>query len=57
VVEECDETVFWLELIEEIIINKKDVLMPIHKEANELLNVFSVTKKKLKEKRNTPAKQ
>jgi four helix bundle protein len=50
VVEECDETVFWLELLEEIITNKKAVFLPLHKEALELLNVFSVTKKKLKEK-------
>jgi four helix bundle protein len=50
VVEECDETVFWLELLEEIITNKKEVFLPLHSEAIELLNVFSVTKKKLKEK-------
>jgi four helix bundle protein len=50
VVEECDETVFWLELLEDILINKKEQFLPLHKEAIELLNVFSVTKKKLKEK-------
>ncbi len=52
VVEETDETVFWLELIEDILPNKKDLFIPLHKEAIELLNVFSVTKKKLKEKQN-----
>jgi len=52
VVEETDETVFWLELIEDVLPNKKDLFIPLHKEATELLNVFSVTKKKLKEKQN-----
>ena len=52
VVEETDETVFWLELIEDILPNKKDLFVPLQKEATELLTVFSVTKKKLKEKQN-----
>jgi four helix bundle protein len=52
VVEETDETVFWLELIEDIIPNKKEQFVPLLKESNELLNVFSATKKKLKEKLN-----
>jgi four helix bundle protein len=52
VVEETDETVFWLEIIEDIIPNKKELFIPLLKEANELLNVFSSTKKKLKEKLN-----
>jgi four helix bundle protein len=50
VVEECDETVFWIELMEEILTNKKEHFLALHKEAIELLNVFSVTKKKLREK-------
>ena len=50
VVEECDETVFWLELIEDLLTNNNELFLPLHKEATELLNVFSVTKKKLKEK-------
>ena len=50
VVEEADETIFWLELIEDMIPNKRELIIPFLKEANELLNVFSVTKKKLKEK-------
>ena len=40
VVEETDETVFWLELLEDILPNKKDLFIPLHKEAIELLNVF-----------------
>ena len=50
VVEECDETVFWLELIEDLLPNKNELFLLLHKEAIELLNVFSSTKKKLKEK-------
>jgi four helix bundle protein len=52
VVEECDETVFWLELMQDLLINKKEPFVPLHNEAIELLNVFSSTKKKLKEKLN-----
>jgi len=37
-------------LLEEILIKKKELFLPLHKEAFELLNVFAVTKKKLKEK-------
>jgi four helix bundle protein len=50
VVEECDETVFWLELIEELSIPENRKLNELHSEANELLKVFSSTKKKLKER-------
>ena len=52
VVEETDETVFWLELISEIMPFQKEIFLPLISEANELLNVFSATKKKLKEKQN-----
>ncbi len=52
VVEECDETVFWLELPEEVMTNKKEQFLPLYKEASKLLNIFSATKKKLKEKNN-----
>jgi four helix bundle protein len=44
VVEDCDETLFWLELTEDIVPNKKELFLPLHEEAIELLNVFSVTK-------------
>jgi four helix bundle protein len=50
VVEECDETVFWLELIEELIIPENNKLTALQSEAIELLKVFSSTKKKLKER-------
>ena len=50
IVEECDETIFWLELIDEM--NPKFIpqIANLQKEAQELLCVFSSTKKKLKDK-------
>ena len=50
VVEECDETIFWLELIEEINPENKEKENSLINEAKELLYVFSTTKKKLKNK-------
>ena len=50
VVEECDETVFWLELLEELTSSNNENLNDLLTEANELLYVFSSTKKKLKGK-------
>lgn len=41
VVEETDETVFWLELLAEAEILKKDQLDLLMKEANELLAIFA----------------
>ena len=38
--EECDETVFWLEMIEELNLAKPEETMPLKKEANELLAIF-----------------
>lgn len=48
VVEETDETVFWLEIIEEAKILSKKELEEIANEANELLSIFAKTKKTLK---------
>lgn len=49
-VEECDETLFWLEmLIESELLQKKD-LAPILNENEELLKVFATVKHKLKYK-------
>jgi len=48
VVEECDETAFWLELMEETQLMNKEQLEPIKREVNELLRIFSTTKKNLK---------
>ena len=48
VVEECDETIFWLEMIGEMNPKNTEQIFHLQKEAQELLNVFSSTKKKLK---------
>lgn len=48
VVEEADETVFWLEVIEEVNMMKDlELLQIFKKEATEILNVTSAYKKKL----------
>ena len=50
VVEEADETVFWLEVIEEVNMMKDlEVLQSFKKEATEILNVTAAYKKKLGE--------
>ena len=48
VVEECDETEFWLGLLIDTEIISEKNLNPLRNEAIELLKIFSVTKKKLK---------
>jgi four helix bundle protein len=50
VVEECDETLFWLEFIEETYSLKNEKFKTLQTEVYELLAVFSTTKKRLKEK-------
>jgi hypothetical protein len=49
-VEECDETLFWLEFIEETYSLKNEKFKTLQTEVYELLAVFSTTKKRLKEK-------
>jgi len=48
-VEECDETLYWLELLSEAGLIEKAKLLQVQKEAIELLKIFSSTKKKLRE--------
>jgi len=48
VVEECDETLFWLNLLIDAELMKTEELIPLHKETEELLKVFATTKKSLK---------
>jgi four helix bundle protein len=50
VVEECDETIFWLELLEELTPLDEREIKELLKESNELLGVFATTKKKLRNK-------
>ena len=49
VVEECDETLFWLEILLETGSIPKEKLIPLHNEASELLKIFSSTRKTLKQ--------
>ena len=46
VVEEADETVFWLEIIKEININDIDETNQLLSEANEILKIMAASKKK-----------
>jgi four helix bundle protein len=48
VVEETDETQFWLELIEEANLLDKSLYSAIKDEANELIKIFTATKHKMK---------
>jgi len=50
VVEECDETLFWLEILSEADLYPKAKLLGKIVESNELLKIFSTTKKKLRDK-------
>ena len=52
VVEECDESVFWLEFLSDAEILTENQTNAIYKEAKELLRIFSTIKKKLRTKRD-----
>jgi len=52
-VEESDETVFWLEIIEESGLTQNVDLSFLKKEANELLSILASTKKTLKAKQQS----
>jgi len=47
VIEEADETLFWLELFERLYLNQKEKLFMLSSEANELLKIFSKARGKL----------
>lgn len=47
VIEECDETLFWLELIEESLIYTKPELKTLQTEVTEILRVVSKARKTL----------
>ncbi|HTP12437.1 MAG TPA: four helix bundle protein [Bacteroidota bacterium] len=49
VVEESDETVFWLELMEELDIMSKDSLIDLKREANELVSIFAASQRTLRQ--------
>ncbi len=48
VVEECDEAVFWLELLKEANIIQSEKLEYLQNESEELIAVFAKTKKNIK---------
>jgi len=48
VVEEADETLFWLEIMSESELLKSELLNDIVKEAEEIVKIFSSYRKKLK---------
>ena len=56
VVEEADETVFWLEMIQDSGINKGEENTKLQKEANELLAIFSSSKKTMNVRYNKKGK-
>lgn len=51
VVEEADESAFWLELLMESEIVSEKKLLPLYNETNELIKVMSVSRKTAKSKR------
>lgn len=53
VIEEADESMYWLEVIEELGLLKADVTSPFIKEANELVSIFVATVKTMKQKRES----
>jgi len=48
VIEECDETLFWLELIIDSGLIKRTKIENLYQEANELLSIFCATQKTTK---------
>jgi four helix bundle protein len=50
VVEECDESQFWLDFLGGLEVVKQEKIKPLLTESEELLKIFSKTKRKLKER-------
>ncbi len=50
--EEADETLFWIEFIEEAGLLKKNLLSNLHKESDELVAIFTSALKTLKSKKD-----
>lgn len=57
VVEEADETVFWLELLIESGISQEDRTVGLLREAKELLAIFSTSRRTAKSGRYSPDRQ
>jgi len=45
VVEECDESIFWMEILVEAEIVREQEIAPIYKEGNEILKITSASRK------------
>lgn len=57
VIEEADETLFWLEMIEESkIINQSSEIKSLKKETNELVSIFVASVKTVKNRLNQQSK-
>jgi four helix bundle protein len=54
VVEEADETLFWLELLEEAKLSLIESIQPIKSEVNELLAIMAKARKNFKLKNSSP---
>ena len=54
VVEEADETVFWLELIIESRVLRSETVQPVLTDANQLLAIFSASRSTARGLRTTP---
>lgn len=50
--EECDETLFWLELIEETNLLKKEKVQDLQKETDELTAIFTASGKTARQNKN-----
>ena len=51
VIEESDETLFWLELLVETGIVRQDRMRPLLDEANELVRIFSASRSTARSRR------
>lgn len=54
-IEECDETVFWLETLREGDLISSEIILPHEKEFTELLKILAKSRKTLSEKQNNKA--
>lgn len=57
VLEEADESLYWLEVIQESGLSKEKILEELIKEANELTAIFAATDKTAKKKREAQNKK
>lgn len=49
VVEECDETLFWLQMLEDAELVKPEMIIDLKKETTEILSILSKAKKSTKQ--------